>query len=198
MREVSDPSGSMSGMTKNPLALLDRATALAEGVIAAVKPDQLNNPSPCTEWTVREVINHLVTGNLVFISMLTDAPRPDRSVDHLGDDPLTAFRDTARALRAEFSGEGVLAKTFPTPFGPGPGSLLADMRTTEMTVHSWDIARGSGQSTDLDPDLAGSRLAALRAALPADRSRSPFGAEQPTPAGATAADRLAAFAGRVV
>jgi uncharacterized protein (TIGR03086 family) len=185
-------------MSENPFALLDRAAAVADSVIAGVKPDRLDNPSPCTEWSVREVVNHLVTGNMVFISMLTGAPRPDRSVDHLGDDPLAAFRDTFQALRAGFAGEGVLDKTYPTPFGPGPGSLLVEMRTTEMTVHSWDIARGSGQSTDLDPGLAESRLASLRAALPADRTGSPFGPEQPAPAGATAADRLAAFAGRAV
>jgi uncharacterized protein (TIGR03086 family) len=185
-------------MTENPFALLDRAAAVADNVIAAVKPDQLDNPSPCTEWSVREVINHLVTGNLSFVSMLTGAPRPDRSVDHLGDDPLAAFRDSFQTLRAEFAGEGVLDKTYPTPFGPGPGSVLVDMRTTELTVHSWDIARGSGQSTNFDPELAESRLASLRAALTGDRSHSPFGAEQPAPAGASAADRLAAFAGRAV
>jgi uncharacterized protein (TIGR03086 family) len=192
------PVGQHVGMSENPFALLDRAAAVADSVIAGVKSDQLDNPSPCTEWSVRDVINHLVTGNLVFISMLTGAPRPDRSVDHLGDDPLAAFRDTFRTLRAAFAGEGVLDKTYPTPFGSGPGSLLVEMRTTEMTIHSWDIARGSGRSTDLDPELAESRLASLRAALTGDRSGSPFAAERAAPPGASAADRLAAFAGRAV
>jgi uncharacterized protein (TIGR03086 family) len=185
-------------MTQNPLARFDRAAALADGVIAAVKPDHLDNPSPCTEWSVRQVINHVVTGNLAFVSMMTDAARPDRSVDHLGDDPLAAFRDTTRALREAFSAEGALQRMYPTPFGEGPGTVLVHMRVMEMTIHSWDIAKGSGQSTDLDPELAESSLASMRAALPADRSGSPFGTEQAAPAGATIADRLAAFAGRIV
>jgi uncharacterized protein (TIGR03086 family) len=185
-------------MTENPFAQFDRAAALTDGVIAAVKPDQLDDPSPCTDWSVRQVINHLVTGNLTFVSMVTGAPGPDRSADHLGDDPLAAFRTTLRALREAFSIEGTLQKTYPTPFGERPGTVLVDMRVIEMTIHSWDIAKGSGQSTELDPELAESSLASMRAALPADRGRSPFGAEQPAPAGATAADRLAAFAGRTV
>jgi uncharacterized protein (TIGR03086 family) len=185
-------------MTENPFARFDRAAAVADGVIAAVKPDQLGDPTPCSEWSVRQLINHMVTGNLVFVSMTTGGPTPDRSQDHLGDDPLGAFRSTVRDLRAAFSAEGVLDRTYPTPFGENPGIVLVTMRTLEMSVHSWDIAKAVGQSTDLDPELAEWGLRSLQHAMPADRAGSPFDTEQPAPADATAADRLAAFAGRAV
>lgn len=185
-------------MTENVLARFDRATAVADSVLAGVKPEQLGDPTPCTEWTLRQLINHVVTGNMMFLSTITGGPRPDRDRDHVGDEPLDAFRRTAAELRTAVTGEGVLERTYPTPLGTGPGSLLATMRAIDTTVHSWDVAKATGQSTDLDPELAQWALATLRAVLPADRQGSPFGDEQPAPADATAADRLAAFAGRVV
>jgi uncharacterized protein (TIGR03086 family) len=185
-------------MTQNPLARFDRAAAVADATIAAVKTNQLGDPTPCTEWSVRQVINHMATGNLFFISMMGLGPRPDRTRDHLGDDPLAAFRESLRDLREAFSADGVLEATYPTPFGERPGTVLVHMRTVEMTVHSWDVATATGQSTDFDPELAEACLGSRRAWLATGREGSPFGTEQPAPAGASAADRLAAFAGRAV
>jgi uncharacterized protein (TIGR03086 family) len=185
-------------MTEIPFAQFDRAAAVADSVISAVKPDQHGDPTPCTDWSVRQLINHLVVGNLTFTSMVTDGPGPDRSQDQLGDDPLGAFRGTVRELRAAFSADGVMDRTYPTPFGQSPGIILVTMRAMEMSVHSWDIAKATGQSTDLDPELADWGLRALRNALPTVRDGSPFGTEQPAPPDATAADRLAAYAGRAV
>jgi uncharacterized protein (TIGR03086 family) len=184
-------------MVENPLAKFDRAAGIANDVIAAVKPEQLDLPTPCTDWSVRQIINHLVIGNLTFASMVGDSPRPDRAQDHLGDDPLGVFQDTVLDLRTLFSAEGVLTATYDTPLGSGPGTLLVAMRVVEMTVHSWDIAKATGQSTDLDAELAETCLDSLRAAMRNGRG-GPFGAERPAPQGATAADRLAAFAGRAV
>lgn len=185
-------------MTGSPLAQFDRAAAVADGVIAAVQPDQLGDPTPCTEWNVRQLINHVVTGNLSFVAIVAGSPPPDRSKDHLGDDPLGAFRQTVRDLRAAFEADGALARTYQTPLGEGPGALLVSMRTAEMTIHSWDIAKATGQSTDFDPELAEQVLRSVRPAFPADRGGSPFRPEQPAPPDASAADRLAAFAGRAV
>jgi uncharacterized protein (TIGR03086 family) len=189
----------MFAMTDNPLARLDRATAVAERVIAAVKPDQFGDGTPCESWTVRQLINHVVTGNLVFTSLLQGGEPVDRAADRLGDDPLAAYRSSVTDLRTGFAADGALDRTYPTPFGEGPGTLLATMRMVEHAVHSWDIARATGQSTDLDPEMAEASLAALRRALPGDREGDgPFGTEQAAPGSATAADRMAAFAGRVV
>jgi uncharacterized protein (TIGR03086 family) len=189
----------MFAMTDNPLARLDGATAVAERVIAAVKPDQLGDGTPCESWTVRQLINHVVTGNLVFTSILRDGEPVDRAADGLGEDPLAAYRASVADLRAAFGADGALDRMYPTPFGEGPGTILVTMRMVEHAVHSWDIARATGQSTDLDPEVAAASLAALRHALPAERDGDgPFGTEQTAPPSATAADRMAAFAGRTV
>ena len=73
------------------------------------------------------------------------------------------------------------------------------MRVNEMIVHGWDVARGSGQSTDLDPEVAAVCLAMFQAVPFVPRGEGkPFAAEQAVPDGATVADRLAAFTGRAV
>ncbi|WP_203918399.1 TIGR03086 family metal-binding protein [Rugosimonospora africana] len=185
-------------MTQSPLAQFDRAAAVAEGVIASTKPDQFDEPSPCTLWSVRQVINHVVVGNLRTLGTVTGQARPDPGEDRLGDDPLGAFRASVRELRAALSVEGALDRTVPTPVGERPGTFLVLMRVAEMTLHAWDVAKATGQSTDLDPGLSGQILAVFHGVLPADREGSPFGAEQPAPPDATAADRLAAYAGRTV
>lgn len=191
-------SSARNGVTGHPLAWFDRAAGVAEQVIAGIGPDRLDGATPCPAWSVRELINHVVSGNLAFAARVAGGPPPDRSLDHLGDDPLGAFRASARDLRAALSAEGALARTYTTPLGDGPGTMLATLRAMEMTVHAWDLAKATGQSTDLDPELAEYALAGLRRGLPAQRAGGPFGPEQPVPEGATAADRVAAFAGRAV
>jgi uncharacterized protein (TIGR03086 family) len=190
----------MLGMTtEDPLALFQAAAAQAGRVVAAVRPEQLDDPTPCTAWTVRDVINHLTTGNLLFTAIVSDGPKPDRSQDHLGDDHVTAFRDSVAGLSEAFAKHDVLSGTYATPVGTGAGALLVHMRFNELVVHAWDIARATGQSTDLDPDLAVASLASFQAApfLPRGDGK-PFGEATSAPPDASAADRLAAFMGREV
>jgi uncharacterized protein (TIGR03086 family) len=186
-------------MTEDPFILFDRAAAVAEAAIAAVKPDQFDNPTPCPDWTVRQLVNHVVTGNKLFAALVTGGSRPDRSADHLGTDPLGAFRATVREVRAAFATDGALERTYVLPIGPVRGAFALRMRVNEMFIHAWDVARATGQSTDLDPEMAEQVLAVFRAApvIPRGPGKA-FGEEQPVPAHASAADRVAAFAGRTV
>jgi uncharacterized protein (TIGR03086 family) len=179
-------------------ALHRRAGQMAADVIAQIPAEQLGDPTPCTEWDVRALINHMVNGNLRFVALVTGEPGPDRGEDVLGDDPLAAFRDSLRLLSAAFDREGVLEQTFPTPFGEGPGAQLVTMRTCELTMHTWDLAAATGQPRDLDPGLVAFTDQAFRARPIPRGGQSPFGPEQPAPDGATAPDRLAAYFGRAV
>ena len=82
-----------------------------------------------------------------------------------------------------------------------PGSVYLGIVTTDAFTHGWDLARATGQSTDLDPELAGGAARRVRGSFiqPAFRGEDgvrPFGAEQPAPRDATNADALAAFLGR--
>src|SRR6185437_3009018 len=108
------------------IALFRQAAALADATVSAVRPDQLGHPTPCTEWTVRQLINHVLTGNLFFVSLATGTPPPDRMADHVGDDHVASFRDSLARLSAVFSEPGFLGKPVPSPDGEGTGALLAD------------------------------------------------------------------------
>jgi uncharacterized protein (TIGR03086 family) len=185
-------------MENTLMSRFDRAAAVADQAIAAVKPDQFTDPTPCTEWNVRQVINHIVGGNLFFLTFLEGGPPVDRLADHLGDDPSAAFRETVQRLREAFLREESADRVVPTPFGEAPIRMLIEMRTTELLVHGWDVAKATGQSTDLDPELAEAKIESFRKMRTARRGRGVFDDEKPVPPGATAADRLAAAAGRVV
>jgi uncharacterized protein (TIGR03086 family) len=84
--------------------------------------------------------------------------------------------------------------------GPGgravPLRMLLRILPVEVMLHGWDIARGSGRSTDLDPELAARLLEAGRPLIEQFGRGTAFGPEQPAPPDASAADRLAAFYGR--
>jgi uncharacterized protein (TIGR03086 family) len=178
----------------------DRAATAARAVVDGVRPEQWGLPSPCAEWDVRGVLNHLVFGNLrAEASLRGRVPPEDRSADYLGGDPAAAFADSVTACREAFGEPGVLEKVVPTPLGEQPARFYVHMRINELLAHGWDVAAATGQSTDLVPDLAESALAMWHSRLgDKPRTGSPFGPAQPAPEGSTAADRLAAFLGRTV
>jgi uncharacterized protein (TIGR03086 family) len=89
---------------------------------------------------------------------------------------------------------------FALPIGPVPGSTLIRIRAIDGLVHAWDLARATGQPTDLDPELAAHLLAGSRGAA-TDSLRGPgkaFGDSQPCDEARSPADQLAAFLGRRV
>ena len=183
---------------EDPRELHRRAGTMAEGVIAQIPAERLGDPTPCAEWDVRAVINHMANGNLRFAALISGKPGPDRGEDVLGDDPLAAFRDTFDRACTASDRTDVLEQTLPTPLGEGTGALLVTIRAGDLAVHAWDLAAATGQPRDLDPELVAFIDKTVRSLAVPRGEQSPFGTEQPAPAGATAADRLAAYLGRKV
>jgi uncharacterized protein (TIGR03086 family) len=196
-------------MTEAPIDQLAAALGGAEPVIAAVEPDEWELPTPCSEWTVRNVANHLVSGNLLFARVLGGEELPPREeliaagrVDLLGDDPVRPFRDSAGALLAAFRSEGVLARTVTVPAGTVPGQVALQLRIVEAMVHGWDIARATGRGADFPEEIVQQALEFSRAQLgrlgSAQAGRGPFAPPQPVADDAPTLDRLAALLGRPV
>jgi uncharacterized protein (TIGR03086 family) len=196
-------------MTAAPIDQLAAALDGAEPIIAAVGPDEWELPTPCSEWTVRDVVNHLVGGNLLFTRVLGGEPLPPREeliaasrADRLGDDPVGAFRDSAAAVLAAFGSDGALTRTVTVPAGTVPGSAALQLRIVEALVHGWDVAGATGRQAAFPDALVQQALDFTRAQLgrlgTAPAGRGPFAPPQPVADDAPALDRLAALLGRSV
>ena len=181
----------------------EQAAGVAKTVLGNVKPDQLDDPTPCTSWKVRDLINHLVGGSYFFAAAMngdaagggSDAP------DFASSDFKAAYEEGSKQAIAAFASAGAMERTVTVPFGEFPGSAWMGLAATDTFTHAWDLAKATGQSTDLAPQLAEQLLAGARQAI-SDEIRGdepmPFAAAKDCPDGATPADRLAAFLGRSV
>ena len=182
------------------LALGDLTAAIAatETIVAGIAAGQWGAPTPCTGVDVRALVNHLVAGNLGFVSLVYGTPRPDGDADLLGAEPAEAFRTAAASLTTALGSPGMLDRTYPLPFGQVPGLGLIEIRLIEHLGHGWDLARATRQPAPFPDDLAERGLAVARRQLENRTAgvRAPFGAEVEVSSDAPAIDRLAGFLGR--
>lgn len=182
---------------------LEQAIQSTRAVLTGVTPEQLDAPTPCESWKVSDLINHIVGGQFFFASSVSgqaaDGAEPP---DFSAGDFVATFDQGAAADLAAFAEEGAMERIVHLPFGDMPGSAFFGLAATDTFTHGWDLARATGQASDLAPDLAAALLAGARASISdnfrgAD-SAAPFGPQQQAPAGASNADQLAAFLGRSV
>jgi len=186
------------------VALLKRVADQTTTVIDKIGPEQLGRPTPCAEWTVRDLINHLAGGATMFAVSAETGSVPDELMgklmggDNLGDDYKGAWRTASTHAMAVFGQPGVLEKTVKLPFGEMPAGIALNIAIFDVATHATDLARATGQTID-DADLLESALEMGRQMVgPELRQPGLFDAEQPAPADAPVADRLLAFAGRKI
>ena len=187
-------------LTGNPLDQLRQAHGVFLEVLGNVRPEQMSLPTPDDEWDVRDLINHVVLGNIWAAENLKTGHAPRPSGDAIGErDVVEAYTASAEAMMAAFEEPGALDRMVTMPFGEMPAAALAGFRFVDLIVHAWDLAKATGQDTDLAPDLFEAALATSRQRMTGmDRSNMPFKEEVVVPADAPAADRLAGFLGRQV
>jgi uncharacterized protein (TIGR03086 family) len=180
---------------------LEQAVASTRTVLKGVSKEQLGGATPCAAWKVSDLINHIVGGQYFFESGVTGEPPAGGETDFSATDFVSAFDEGAeRCLRA-FQADGVMEKMLTLPFAQMPGSAFVGLAATDTFTHGWDLARATGQSTDLAPELAAQLLAGAKQSIPAafrSPEGNPFGPEQSAPPTAGPADQLAAFLGRTV
>ena len=177
---------------------LARASAFTGGLIDRIAPGQWTAPTPCTEWSVRDLVNHLVGMNLVFAAMLEGGLMPERGIDRLGADPADAFRRSAAALQAAAALPGALERSQATPVGVATGAERLQWRVVDLLVHGWDLSQANGVTADPPAGLAEEALALVQARLPGQPRAGRFADPQPVRDDAPVLDRLAAFTGRPV
>jgi uncharacterized protein (TIGR03086 family) len=182
--------------------VLERACRSTAAVLEMVRSADLDRPTPCASWNVRDVVNHIVGGTGYFAELAENGAVTDRGDD--GDctatDFAATFRREAERLVAAFRAPDAMTKPMKLPFGELPGSVCVWIAAGDIFTHGWDLAKATGQPTDLEPDLAVRLLVQIEPILP-DAMRGPdgeaaFGPRVEIANSAPAADRLAAFEGR--
>jgi uncharacterized protein (TIGR03086 family) len=170
------------------VVVLSRALDQASDVLAAVHEDQLTRPTPCGDWSVAQLIGHLVDAPARFLQMArgekadwSAEPRPVTA------NWVTEFRSNADDLIHHWHQAGSAADS---------GQI--DWEIAEIAVHTWDVARATGQSSPLVPEVAERGLAFMSAMLSPETRGKAFAPAVRVPDDAPVYDRLAAFAGRAV
>jgi uncharacterized protein (TIGR03083 family) len=173
-------------MATDDQAVLRRALDQLAELLDDVPDAALGDPTPCHPWTVQDLVDHIVEAPDRFARMARGesidwaAPTPSA-----GPEPAARFRANADGLMRVM--------------GDAEGGVPVDWQCAELAVHTWDLTTALGRSTaGLDPEVAESGLAFMRANMTDDKRAPAFGPEQPAPDGADAYQRAAAFAGRPV
>ncbi|MGI5237500.1 TIGR03086 family metal-binding protein [Dactylosporangium sp. CA-139066] len=172
-----------------------RATAARFGELVAGTTDW-EAPAPCEGWTARDVVRHLVEWLPSFLRSGAGIELPPGpSVD---DDPAGAWRAHAAGVQAVLDDPASAAIMFSNPHTgdmPVPDAI-ATFYTSDIFLHTWDLARATGQDERLDPQRCAAMLAGMAGAEGAMRSSGQFGPAVEVPADADPQTRLLAFIGR--
>ncbi len=153
-------------------------------------------PSPVPEWTARDVVRHLVEWFPPFLAGGSDVElAAGPSVD---DDPVAAWTHQARAIQAILDEPGSAAATFAHPMIPACPLPEAIDRfyTTDVFMHTWDLARATGQDDRLDPAECATLLEGMEPLDEMLRASGQYGTRVPVADDADVQTRLIAFIGR--
>jgi uncharacterized protein (TIGR03086 family) len=175
------------------------ALAATRRVVAGVSADQMGAPTPCDDWDVRTLLDHVVAGNWWAAELGAGntieavGDRLDGGV--LGDDPLAAYDASAAAAAEVFGRPGAMDAPCAVSYGPVPGSIYCGHRFLDVLVHGWDLAVATGQPTELDPRLVAACLDVVRPQAALLQASGMFASVE-APEGADPQTELLALVGR--
>lgn len=168
-------------------------------LVRAVPDDRWTAPTPCREWHVRTLVNHLAAQHL-WVCQAVAGYTPEQigrrfDGDVLGRNPVGVWTmAVASAVRA-LNRPGALDQLVSLPYGVRDTGGYARELTAETVVHSWDLARALGENGRMPPGAAGYALAEFRGYRDL-AGTGMFDPPLPAPAGADDQDRLLALTGR--
>jgi uncharacterized protein (TIGR03086 family) len=165
-------------------------------LVAGVRAEQWDDPAPVEGWTARDVVGHLVEWFPAFLASGADVHLPDGpSVD---DDPAGAWqhlqREVQRLLDDPASTERVVSN-------PHIGDIalpraVSQFFTADVFMHTWDLARATGQDDTLDAERCAAMLAGMEPIEELIRGSGQYGPRVDVPADADVQTRMLAFIGR--
>lgn len=160
------------------------AFAACAAAIDGLTAEQLALRTPCDDFTVADVIDHLHLAMTRLAALAGATLDPSDDLGTLFDGALIAWRERGLSGTVELRGELAAQRA-------------ADLVAMELAIHGWDVATATGRPYALDDVVVGHLAEAANDIIPSRRGKA-FGAEVAAPADATSLERLIAFAGRTV
>ena len=184
-----EPTEQLSAILPAVSALVDR-----------IEPADLHRPTPCANFDVRGVLDHMMGLGATFSFMFRgqEPPAPSIPADH-ATVPSAEMRAVMDGLLDAVRSDGAMGRTIASPVGEMSGETFARLVAFDGLVHGWDIARATGQPFDVPDDVVAEVDAFARAALTDDmRDGDMFKTATTPPDRATPIERVAAFSGRTI
>jgi uncharacterized protein (TIGR03086 family) len=180
--------------------LFVKASKRYEEAVHQIRDDQWHLPTPCTEWDVRALMQHLVNEQLWVRPLLegkTIAEVGDRfDGDNLGDDPIKAWDEAAADARAAAEALKDLEQTTHLSFGDFPAQEYLDQMVFDLHIHGWDLRTGIGADTSMDGELTSYLMPWAEVAMKAYQQVGATAAPPPIPEGASDQTKILALSGR--
>jgi uncharacterized protein (TIGR03086 family) len=177
-----------------------RALDATARIVAGIGADQWDDDTPCDGQSVRQLLTHVVAGNLwtgeLMAGKTIDEVGDALEGDVLGADPAAAYDRSAEVAAAAFEAPGAMERPAAVSYGPVPGEVYARHRFFDVLVHGWDLAKGTGQDTTLDPVLVEACREAIAPDLEAFRGAGALGSPLAVAEDADAQTRFLAEIGR--
>jgi uncharacterized protein (TIGR03086 family) len=171
--------------------IAERFTACVHGV-----GPRWDDPTPVAEWTVRDIVRHLVEWLPAFLASGSDVRLA--AVPSVDIDPVDTWEAHRAAVQAVLDDPATSAKVLTNPhLGEVPLPDAIDrFYTADVFMHTWDLARATGQDDTLDADTCAAMLEGMLSFEDAMRSSGQYGPRVNVPDDAPVQDRLIAFIGR--
>jgi uncharacterized protein (TIGR03086 family) len=184
----------------SPAMLYQRALDVFDTRIRAVRTDQWSEPTPCAEWNVRQLVNHVVAEDLWVPSLLagkTIAEVGDAfDGDQLGADPVAAWTTAATVARAAAAEPGAESRTVHLSYGAERAAEYLMQLFADHLIHAWDLATAIGADITLPTDLVEACESWFAGREEVYRAAGAIGERVPVPAGTDRQTRLLAAFGR--
>lgn len=169
-------------------------------VVTAANPALWDAPSPCTEWTARDVAGHVIAVQYAIIATIAGERAPMNPMQepgrHAGDDPVAAWTSAHAAIVAAIAEPDVLDRMVSTWRGEVTVDDMLGYNVGDSTIHAWDLARAVGGNDRLDPDLVAAAIEILAPVADAMRGPNMFADSVDVERGADPQTRLLAMVGR--
>lgn len=183
----------------DPLTRLRVAIDQARPIVAAARTDDYTLPTPCSDWSVEQLINHMIGALVMFRDVGVDG-QADLALyarDLIDADAAGSFTAAGDAAVRAWSGEGQLDGAANLPFGEFPAAFALQLPAMDMVVHGWDLATATDQHVDWNPELVTDTLAFCHASFTDPEFRgNDFAPPVEVPEDSDDIARLVAFLGR--